>query len=70
MNKKELIDDRMHYGKDDVVEVNALELIDLIIQNERMERAFNLVSDRLESAQIALDIYKTRAKPKFVDLRV
>ena len=73
MNTQKLIADKMAFNKEDKVEVNALELIELVVSHERLERAFNQLMDKFRDTEAAMSIYKQRSEqPRaipFVDLR-
>jgi len=64
--KQQFMADKFFYGVDDLVEVNALDFIDLLVKEEYQERALRLLHSKLESLEVALECAKSRHR---IDLR-
>jgi uncharacterized protein (DUF1778 family) len=70
MDKKtrsQFMADKMYYGAEDMVDVNALDFISLLVKEESQERTIKVLQNKLEALQTALECLRNTKHT--VDLR-
>ena len=55
LNRKQLFDDKMIFNHDSVIPINALQLIDELIEQERLERINKRLVERVELLEFQLE---------------
>jgi DNA-binding LytR/AlgR family response regulator len=65
--KQQFISDKFHYGSDDLVEVNALDFIQLLTDQERLERTVKMLNNTVSNLEVALEC--ARIKRDTINLR-
>ena len=65
--KQQFISDKFFYGSDDLVEVNALDFIQLLTDQERLERTVKMLNNTVSNLEVALEC--ARIKRDTINLR-
>ncbi len=59
LNRKQLFADKMVFNRDSIIPVNALQLIDELIEQERLERINKRLIERVELLEFQLENART-----------
>lgn len=68
ITKREILDNKFAFGKDEEILVNALDVCEMIVENEHMKHQINRLLDRIDILEVRLVLRECETYKK-IDLK-